>query len=132
MINFLQINLRKSSSARAMMDQTVRELKSDVLLLSEIPRDLPDITRCVKSSDRKSAVVLSATARLAAIKSGKGPGFACMTLPTLLPCICYWKPGCLVEDFEHFLTGLECDIRRRQQPCMALLVVGDFNAKFPQ
>lgn len=36
MINFLQINLRKSRSASNLLEQTARELRSEVLLLSEI------------------------------------------------------------------------------------------------
>lgn len=83
MINILQINLRKSRSARRLMKHTARELQSDLLILSEIPRGLPDSQGWVSSSDGKSAVSLTQTAAMAATDSGKGPGFAFMQFPGL-------------------------------------------------
>lgn len=89
MLNFLQINLRKSGSARAVMEQTTRELQSDDLLLSKVPRGSPDSSRWVTSTNEKSAVALSTTARLAVTEFSRGLGFACMALSGLLVYSCY-------------------------------------------
>lgn len=84
MVKFLQINLRKSGSARRMMEHTSRELGSDILVLSEVPRGPPDSQRWVSSSDGKAAVVLTEAARMAPVDVGRGQGYACMLLPGLL------------------------------------------------
>lgn len=41
MVKFIQINLRKSDPARRLLEQTVRELGSDILIMSEISRGPP-------------------------------------------------------------------------------------------
>lgn len=89
MMKVLQINLRKSGPARALMEQTVRELGSDLLILSEIPRGPPDSERLVSSGDRKAAVALTQTATTMPTDSGRGPGFAYMQFPGLLVFRCY-------------------------------------------
>lgn len=100
MIKLLQINLRKNGYTRNMIDQTARNLRSDILILSEMPRGLLGSSRYAMSSDKKSAVALSPTVVLAPTGSSRGPGFACMTLPGLLVYSCYLRPGCLVTEFE--------------------------------
>lgn len=78
MISFLQINLRKSGSARRLLEQTSRELSSDILILSEVPSGSPESHRWITSLEGKATVALTSTVQLAPVDSGKGPGFAYM------------------------------------------------------
>lgn len=93
MIRFLQINLRKSGPARHLIEQTALELGTDLLILSKIPRGPPNSPRWTSSADSKAAVALTTTTMLAAIDSGRGPGFAFMQFSGLLVYSCYWRPG---------------------------------------
>lgn len=129
MLKFLQINLRKSGRAHSMLEQTARELATDVLLLSEISRGQTDPLRWVSSLDGKSAVALTATAKLTPVETGSGIGFACMVFPKFVVYSCYWKPGGPLDVFESFLAGLETDVRTRESAGKAIILAGDFNAK---
>lgn len=132
MIKYLQINLRKSGSARQIMDQTLRELGSEILILSEIPRSPPDTDVLVSSQDAKCSIALSPVANFAAISSGRGVGFAYMQFPGLLVYSCYIRTGGPVAEFGgKCLAGLEENIRTRYVLDSALVVAGDFNAKSP-
>lgn len=44
-LNFLQINIRKNCSARNMMEKTAKELLTDIIILSEVPKEPPDSLR---------------------------------------------------------------------------------------
>lgn len=107
------------------------ELGTEILILSEIPRGPPDTTRWISSTDGKAAVALSNLAVTAPISHSRGPGFASMLFPDLLVYSCYWRPGGPLNQFEGFLTNLECDIRARANPDVGVIVAGDFNAKSP-
>lgn len=84
------------------------------------------------SSNAKSAVALTANAKMAATNIGKGPGFACMALPGLLVYNCYWKPGGPIEESEGFRARFEADVWRRDNPEVALIKSGNYNAKSPE
>lgn len=84
MFGFLQVNLRKSGSARRMLEQTSMELGSDLLIMSEIPKGSQDTARWISSSDRTAAVALSNTAFTAPTSYGRGLGYALMQFPDLL------------------------------------------------
>lgn len=107
MNQFLQINLRKSGSARNMMEQTVRELASEILILSEIPRDPSDTSKGVSTTDGTNCVALLPSANFIAISSGRGRGFACMQFPGLLIYSCYFRPGGPVAGCKDGLSNLE-------------------------
>lgn len=71
MISFLQINLQNSGLTGNLMEQTARELWSDLLLLSEILQGSPDSPRLISSSDQSIAVTLSQIVKLAAVESSR-------------------------------------------------------------
>lgn len=124
MIKFLQINLRKSGSAMRLIEQTSRELRADILLMSEIPRGLPNFPRWKTSMDGKVAVALTSSAKMAATDSGRGLGFALMQLPSLLVYSCYWKPGSPLHEFKGFLSGLNADLRSRGVNDRKIIIAG--------
>lgn len=131
MFRFLQINLRKSRSARRLIEQTARELGTNLLILSKIPKCSPDSRRWTSTSDGKAAVALSTTAAFAATGSGRGPGFVWMSFPGLLVYSYYWRPAGPVSDFKAFLSGLEVDVRGRCHLTSIIIVARDFSVKSP-
>lgn len=112
-----------------MLDQTARELSTDILMQNEIPRDHIDSQRWVSNLDSKSAMTLTSTARLAAVKTSSWIGYACMAFQGFAVYSCYWKPAGPLEDFETFLAGLDTDIRRQGSSEMAIIIAGGFNTK---
>lgn len=132
MLNLLQINLWKNDSACSLMEQTAKELESEILILSEILRGFPYTPRWISSSHSKSAIAFTTTARFAAIDTGRYPGYASMAFSDLIDYSCYWTPAGTMEEFEGFLSTLEIDVRSRcRRPGQTIIIAGDFNSNFP-
>lgn len=129
MVKFLQINTRESAPSRRLMEQTSRELRADLLILSETSRGPPDCPKWTSSTDGELAVTLTPTTRIAVLGSGRGPGFAFMQFTSLLVSNCYWRPGSPLHEFEGFLSSLEGTLRSLVGTEEALTVAEDFNAK---
>lgn len=78
-LRILQINLRKSGPALNLARQTVTELLTDVILVSEQPRVPPDSPARASSTDGRAAITIPTGSDAVMMDSGglgtwSGPG----------------------------------------------------------
>jgi len=127
MISFLQINLHRSSAAQNLLQQTVAERGSQVLLLSEQSWTPVADERWTPSTDGSCAVVLTSTADLVVESRGAGRGFAWIRGRGIQVYSCYNSRNDTEENFDTFLGDLEHSLRSIDHG-INILMGGDFNA----
>jgi len=126
MINFIQVNLNGNWGAQQLLDQTVTQKDTDIVILSEpyVRTDVGD--RLLFSLDRKAAVGTTTGANFVHEGGGSGVGFAWIKVHDLVVFSCYWSPATSIGEYEMFLGDLESSIRDRGE--VRLVIGGDFNA----
>ena len=126
-INFLQINLQRSSTAQSLASQTAAEIGAQVLLFSEQNWSPARDDRWVVSTDGTCAVVLTPMADFVAETSGSGRGFAWMQTRGVRIYSCYISRNDSDANFSTFLGDVEQSARSADPSC-TLILGGDFNA----
>ncbi|CAI6360909.1 unnamed protein product [Macrosiphum euphorbiae] len=106
-INFLQINLQRSTTAQRLASQTSAEIGAQVLLFSEQNWSPARDDRWVVSTNGTCAIVLTPVADFVAETSGSGRGFAWMQTRGVRFYSCYILRN---DSDEHFLTFLGCQL----------------------
>ncbi|XP_033218307.1 uncharacterized protein LOC117173774 [Belonocnema kinseyi] len=105
-VKILQINCNRSYPAYDLALATAKEMGKDV-------------DAAIKVTD--PGIVVTG--------QGKGKGFSYIVTPSFSIYGCYASPNKQVEELEETLEQIQSIMRSR---CDEFIVVGDFNAKFPQ
>lgn len=127
MVNFLQINLRRSGTALSRMYMTAHKRNKHCILVSEFPRH-PDGPRWIPSEEGKGAIVLTTAANFAVETKGSESGFVWIQSGGPRIYSIYFPPGRRLVFFRDQVAALESSVRS-VRPELDLIVGGDFNAK---
>jgi hypothetical protein len=122
MIRILQTNLNRCRLAQDLLEQTAREKRVDVLVVSEPNKScLPKWYADVRSD---SAIHLRNSRTATSTSRGEGWVRVKVALYTIYSC--YFSPNRSDDEYAKFLSDLETDIRAQRGN---IIVAGDFNAK---
>ena len=130
MVKFLQINLSVSPRALDMAMQnasTLTGLKSDILILSEIPKNAaPSLSS--PSRDARSAIhITNPLLRYSTLPSSHSA--AAVEVGDFLLISVYISPNCSVDEYDSFLDDLDHIVTSSSKS--QLVLAGDFNAAHP-
>ena len=119
----LQLNLNHCETAHDILEQTVRELVTDVTILSE-PYRIKDSIAYVSDKTKGASIWACGRWPITAHNSGRETGFVWANIRGIHIYSCYAPPRWDREEFITFLTSLVMDARGKDQ----LIIAGDFNA----
>lgn len=122
-MRFLQLNLNHCEAAQDLIEQTVRESRTDVAILSEPYRCL---NRAQWEADRtgKAAIWTCGKCNFEERMEKSETGFVRAKVNGVHVYSCYAPPSLKIEEFEDFLDRLVRDVRGRSP----VVIGGDFNA----
>jgi len=127
-VKVLQVNLNHCWTAQQLVLQTVAELESDVVIVSDYNRPMGQSDNWVASTDGKCAVFVPNRSTAVISNHGSGDGFAWAMVDSTLLYSCYCTPNCTIQEFDRFLVGLETSIRYQVGAATDIVVAGDFNS----
>lgn len=127
MVKFLQANLRSMGMARGLLEQAAREVRADVLIISEKPRGPADDDRSVSALDGPAQLALTSFAIAGARDVVRSRYHVGAVIAETAIFSCYLPPRLTAAQYAEALDALRDDCGRF--PRVDLMVAGDFNAK---
>jgi len=104
------VNLNHCWTAQQLLLQTVAELDTDVIIVSDYYRTLRQAPRWVSSSDNKCGLYVTGGSTATVLDQGSGDGYARAKVGGKLFYNCYCTPNCTTQEFDRFLGGLEISV----------------------
>lgn len=125
MIKFLQTNLYHCWAAQQLLQQMIKELEIDVVLISEQHGNPGDSDNWVHSDNRRCALLVANPA-MQITESGSGAGFVWARIEGTIIISCYFSPNSSLAEYEELIGQLGDLIRSGGGSPM--VIGGDFNA----
>ncbi|GBP21526.1 hypothetical protein EVAR_12127_1 [Eumeta japonica] len=122
-MKILQLNINHYEAAHDLLMQTVRDLKLDLVLISEPYKHLNDQPW---ETNRTSKTVISSCGKLPfqSIVNNKSAGFIAASVDGIYIYSCYAPPSLSIVEFTDFLDKLTEDAKQHHPVAIA----GDFNS----
>lgn len=105
----IQINLRRTGTARSLLDQAARETNADVLIISERPRGPPDGDRSLSDLGSSAQLVLTSSAAATATDMTRRRYHMGATVHGTVIFSCYFPPTLTPAQFADALDALGGD-----------------------
>lgn len=124
-INILQINVDRRRAAQEILNQTAKQEKADLILVSEPNRSLLR-KKAWYVDEEENVCIIKATQNVKITKWGKGRGFVWVAMGDIYVYATYISPNVSADGFSNWLEELQGDLKEKVR---RIVIGGDFNAK---
>lgn len=122
-LRFTQINADRHSTTHDLLEQSLCDDKTDIILGQE-----PNRNRLTKVfSDNRGDSFIRTSKRIKVINIHRGESYVAIELENILIYSCYFSPNRPLEDFEFFLNDLQHNFDNTRGK--ERIIGGDFNTK---